>query len=80
MFKFKEPEGQSLNSFTEQVTHLTCVEGESLRDVRLETGEMRSRMCLLRSTIGVTCLLTTPGGWYGGIVSRSESPETVTPI
>jgi hypothetical protein len=48
--------------------------------VKLEMGEMRSRICLLRSTTGVTCLLTIPGGWYGGITSRSESHERVKTI
>jgi hypothetical protein len=69
--------GQNQNSFAQQVTKLTCVEGESLRDVRFEMGEIKSRICLLRSSVGVKCFLAAPGGWYGGIISRSESVETV---
>jgi len=61
--------GQNLNTPTQQVTKLTCVEGESLRDVRSEMGEMKSRIRVLRSTVGVICFLTAPGGWYGGIIS-----------
>jgi hypothetical protein len=53
----------------QQVTKLTCVEGESLRDVRFEIGEIKSRIRVLRSTVGVICLLIAPGGWYGGITS-----------
>jgi len=61
--------GQNLNTSTQQVTKLTCVEGESRSDVRFETGEMKSRIRVLRSTVGVICFLTAPGGWYGGIIS-----------
>jgi hypothetical protein len=68
---------QNLNTSTQQVTKLTCVEGEPLSDVRFETGEMKSRIRVLRSMVGVICFLTAPGGWYGGIISWSESVETV---
>ena len=61
--------GQNLNTSTQQVTKLTCVDGESLRDVRFEMGEMKSRIRVLRSMVGVICFLTAPGSWYGGIIS-----------